>query len=59
MKGIEGLPLKYLIVILVAAIALTSAIAIYTTFTSSATNLANKTTQTIENKTEQLLNVTG
>ena len=47
MKGIEGLALKYILLIVVAALVIGTAFAIVTTFTSQASISGNKLNQTI------------
>ena len=44
MKGIEGLPLKYILIVLVAALVIVAILGIMTTVTKQATTSAEKTT---------------
>jgi len=53
MKGIEGLPLKYILIVLVAALVIVAILGIMTTITKQATTSAEKTT----NETSSAVNL--
>ena len=53
MKGIEGLPLKYILIVLVAALVIVAILGIMTTVTKQATTSAEKTT----NETSSAVNL--
>lgn len=53
MKGIEGLPLKYILIVLVAALIIVAILGIMTTVTKQATTSAEKTT----NETSSAVNL--
>ncbi len=48
MKGIEGLPLKYIAIVLVAAIVITAVYSVVTTFTQTAGDQTDKLGKTTE-----------
>jgi hypothetical protein len=47
LKGVEGLPLKYIAVILVAALVIGVVVSVITTFTGTATTGAGQLNQTV------------
>jgi len=57
MKGIEGLPLKYILIILVAALVITAVVTIINTITMQALASTNQTLAIMNETTTNALNI--
>jgi archaellin len=55
MKGLEGLPLKYILIVLVAALIIAAVVTVVTGWTQSLQEQSNKTTETMSEGTSKSL----
>ena len=55
MKGLEGLPLKYILIVLIAALIIAAVVTVVTGWTESLEEQSEKTTETVEESTSKQL----